>query len=52
MSRKHFVKLAEAIKRIPDSEERKRTAETIGAVCAECNPHFNWHTWRAACGVN
>jgi hypothetical protein len=51
MSRKHFKALAGAIAGIKDSEERKRMCEAVGAVCAGCNDHFNWSTWRSACGV-
>jgi len=52
MSRKHFVKLARAIGGITDEKERKRTAELVGRVCADCNDHFNWSTWYSACNVD
>jgi len=51
MSRKHFRALAEAISGISCAEERKRTAELVGAVCAGSNGRFNWSTWYSACGV-
>jgi len=51
MSRKHFRKLASAIGGITDDKERFRTAQLIGAVCAECNGRFNWSTWYSACNV-
>lgn len=52
MSRKHFRKLAEAISGINDERDRIRTAQLIGAVCADCNDRFNWSTWYSACNVD
>lgn len=52
MSRKHFVKLAAAIAGIESYDDRARTAELIGAVCADCNAHFDWRIWRSACNVD
>jgi len=49
MSRKHFVKLAEAISSIENADDRRRVAELIGGVCAGCNGNFNWSVWRSAC---
>ena len=49
MSRKHFKAFAEAIAGISCPDERKRTAELIGAVCAGCNNNFDWYRWNSAC---
>lgn len=51
MSKKHFIALAEAISRIENADERKRTAELVGTVCEECNGRFDWSRWLRACNV-
>jgi hypothetical protein len=51
MSRKHFIKLAEAISQISNVQERCDTAKLIASVCAACNPNFSPSRFYAACNV-
>ena len=51
MTKKHFQKLAQAIKKIPEAHSRNVTAVLIGEVCAEINTNFNWGLWFKACDV-
>ena len=52
MSKKHFVKLAQAVAQIKDIGERERTAQLLADVCAADNPRFNSSRFYAACGVS
>jgi hypothetical protein len=51
MTKKHFIKLAEAIATITDDRQRHEVANLIGSVCAESNDLFNWYTWLVACNI-
>jgi len=51
MNRKVLIKLAAAIARIENTDERGRTAQAIGEVCIEVNGRFDWSIWREACNV-
>ena len=51
MTRKHFDALAEAIRRIRDAEERRRTAETVAAVCRRFNGRFDAGRFFRACNI-
>ena len=46
MTRKHFRKLAEALKNAKASDE---LIEAIACVCKSENPRFNFQTFREAC---
>ena len=46
MTRKHFRKLAEALKSAKASNE---TIEAIAYVCKSENPRFDFQTFRKAC---
>jgi len=49
MTKKDFIKLAEAIKGIDNKETRDEIAYRVGLVCSESNPRFNWDIWNKAC---
>ena len=51
MSRRHFRKLAEALKNAKASDE---IIEAIAYVCRSENPRFNFQTFKEACkgGLN
>ena len=52
MTKKHFDALAEAIREIASPKERKRTAETVAAVCRRFNGQFDTGRFFRACNVN
>ena len=47
MTKKHFIRLAEAIKGIKDKAERGRIASIIGVICANINNRFDFAKWNA-----
>lgn len=51
MTRKHYIKFADAISKISDAEERASVAQTVALVCAEDNPRFDSAKFYAACNV-
>ncbi len=52
MSKKHFVKIAQAISEIEDIEQREKMAVAMADVLRGCNPRFNRSIFLSACGVN
>ena len=52
MTRKHYIKMAEAISTIKDVDDRLHIAKLVGDCCREDNCRFSWETWRRACNVN
>ncbi len=51
MSKKHFEKIALAIKAIDDKEQRQKTALALADVLRGCNPRFNRELFIFACGA-
>lgn len=51
MTRKHFILVAEAIKRIENPTERREMAEFNANNFAKLNPRFDRARFFAACGV-
>ncbi len=62
MSKKHFIALAKALARNKPTEDQtmllqaeirqwKRDVESVADVCSAMNPNFDYHTFRAACGL-
>jgi len=49
--RKHFVLVAEIIKRIENLDERRKMAEFNAGKFANLNPRFNKAKFLAACGL-
>jgi hypothetical protein len=46
MTRKHFIKLAEALKSV---KADIKTVDAIAKVCEESNPNFDWFKFEQAC---
>jgi hypothetical protein len=46
MTRKHFIKLAEALKSV---KADIKTIDAIAKVCEEYNPNFDWFKFEQAC---
>jgi hypothetical protein len=51
MTRKHFEKMAELIRRIAGKTERRKQAELVAVHCAKANPRFDRARFMQACGV-
>ena len=51
MTRKHFILVAEIIKRIESLDERRKMAEFNAGRFANLNPRFNKAKFLAACGL-
>lgn len=51
MSRKHFVKLAAAVRLIADPADRLRVAGLLADLCQSVNPRFDRARFYRACGV-
>jgi hypothetical protein len=51
MTKKHFILMAETIKRIVDMKERRQMAELNAQVCAKSNPRFDRARFMKACGL-
>jgi hypothetical protein len=51
MTRKHFQAMADAIRCIPDPDERRAQAEALARHCQRANPLFNRVRFLAACEV-
>lgn len=58
MSKKHFKKLAEAIRLeferagcVQSTEATQRIAHAIAEICADDNPNFDRSRFLAACGI-
>jgi hypothetical protein len=51
MSKKDFIKLAEAIRQISDLQERERAMWRVADVCQRSNDRFDVNRFRKACGV-
>jgi len=50
MTKKEFVKIAEAIASIEDEKQRREVAVKIGKVCYSTNPRFDVLKFYTACG--
>lgn len=48
MSRKHFIKIAQALGKITDETERKQAAEAVADACQQCNELFDFNRFMTA----
>lgn len=48
MSRKHFIKIAQALGKITDQHSRQQAAEAVADALQECNELFDFKRFMAA----
>lgn len=48
MSKKHFIKIAQALGKITDEHSRKQAAEAVADACQQCNELFDFNRFMTA----